>query len=312
MARRAASIWRAVTRSGSIALSPYWPKLSSVPALAAPWMRPLWALRNFVRIGCSMARTTSLHRPRSRRVAPRAPGLAFGEPLVLRHRVVLHDFALEDPDLDAARAVGRERGRDPIVDVGAQRVQRHATLAIPLHARDFRTAEPAGAIDADTLGTESHRRLHGPLHRPAECHAALELLRDRFGDELSVELGLADLDDVDDDIGVGEFRDLSAKLVDVGAFLADDHSGTGRMDRHPAFLVRSLDHDLRYRGLLELLHQSFADLHVFVQEQPVTALAGEPTRVPRPVYPEPEPDRIDLLTHDLLPPTPRPRPDAPR
>ena len=47
-ARRAASIWRAVTRSGSIALRPYWPKARFWPLVARPWMRPLCALRNLV------------------------------------------------------------------------------------------------------------------------------------------------------------------------------------------------------------------------------------------------------------------------
>ena len=50
MARRAASIWRAVMRSGSTALRPYEPKFSVVPPLAWPWMRPLKALRNLVRV----------------------------------------------------------------------------------------------------------------------------------------------------------------------------------------------------------------------------------------------------------------------
>src|SRR4051812_49206995 len=54
IARRAASIWRAVTRSGSIAFSPYSPKFRIVPPFALPWMRPLWALRNLVRFGCSI------------------------------------------------------------------------------------------------------------------------------------------------------------------------------------------------------------------------------------------------------------------
>src|SRR5690606_26967573 len=57
IARRAASIWRAVIRSGSMALRPYEPKLSAVPPLALPWMRPLKALRNLVFFGCSMVLT---------------------------------------------------------------------------------------------------------------------------------------------------------------------------------------------------------------------------------------------------------------
>src|SRR5205807_9229563 len=54
-ARRAASICRAVIRSGSIAFSPNWPNARVAALVAIPWMRPLCALRNFVRIGCSMA-----------------------------------------------------------------------------------------------------------------------------------------------------------------------------------------------------------------------------------------------------------------
>src|SRR6476661_4025539 len=104
MARRAASIWRAVRRSGSIAFRPYSPKASVAPLWATPLMRPLCALRNLVLIGCSM--TYSLGR-----VAARTSRLAFGHLLVLRHRIVLEDLALEDPHLHPAGAVGGERGR---------------------------------------------------------------------------------------------------------------------------------------------------------------------------------------------------------
>src|SRR3546814_5399416 len=56
IARRQASIWRAVTRAGSIAFRPKAPKLRSVPPLATPLMRPLKALRNLVRFGCNISR----------------------------------------------------------------------------------------------------------------------------------------------------------------------------------------------------------------------------------------------------------------
>src|SRR4051794_30041624 len=54
-ARRAASVLRAVTRSGSIAFRPNWPKDNVAPELATPWIRPLCAFRNFVFFGCIMA-----------------------------------------------------------------------------------------------------------------------------------------------------------------------------------------------------------------------------------------------------------------
>src|SRR5579864_7073428 len=71
MARRAASIWRAVRRSGSIAFRPKAPKSRLKPPLAAPLMRPLKALRYLVRLGCSMASYASLCSVRSTRAGVR-------------------------------------------------------------------------------------------------------------------------------------------------------------------------------------------------------------------------------------------------
>src|SRR5712671_5837531 len=233
-------------------------------------------------------------------VAARTRALALGHLLVLRHRIVLEDFALEDPDLDTAGAECGERGRHPVIDVGAQRMQRHTAFAIPLHARDFGAAETARAVDADTLGAQPHRRLHGALHRAAERDTALELLGDRFGDQRGVKLGLADLDDIDDDVRGRDIGNALAQLVDVGALLADHDTGTRRMDRHPALLVRTLDHDSRDRCLLQFLVQDLADLDILVQQLAVFVLAGEPTGIPRPVDAETQSDWIDLLTHRSL------------
>src|SRR4029078_4045399 len=141
---------------------------------------------------------------RSSSVATRPRIVALGHFLVLGHRVVLKDSALEDPDLDAAGAERGESGRDAVVDVGAQRVERHPAFAIPFHAGDFGAAEATRAVDTNAFGAETHRRLHRALHGAAECDAALELLGDRFGDQGGVEFGLADFDDVDDDIGIGD------------------------------------------------------------------------------------------------------------
>src|SRR5467141_1196670 len=182
-------------RSGAIALRPNWPNDNVAPEVATPWMRPLCAFRNFVFFGCIMAlspQTLSCARSGSVAAGPRT--VALGHLLVLRHRIVLEDFALEDPDLDAAGAERRKRGRNAVIDVGAQRVQRHAAFAIPFHARDFGAAETARAVDTNAFGAETHRRLHRPLHGAAESDAALELLRNRFGDQGGVEFGLADLD----------------------------------------------------------------------------------------------------------------------
>src|SRR4051812_48745800 len=208
-------------RSGAIAFRPNCPNDNVAPEVATPWIRPLCAFRNFVFFGCIMALSPQTFSTASRRVAARTGIVAFGHLLVLSHRIVLEDFALENPDLDAAGAERGERGRYPVIDVGAQRVQRHPAFAIPLHARDFGAAETARAVDTNAFGAETHRRLHRALHRAAERDAAFKLLRDRFGDQRGVELRLADFDDVDDHIGVGDTGDTLAQLVDVGTLLAD-------------------------------------------------------------------------------------------
>src|SRR5882757_4373754 len=300
-ARRAASIWRAVTRSGSIAFRPNCPKDKLAPEVATPWIRPLCAFRNFVFFGCIMALSPQTFSLASSGVAARPRIVAFSHLLVLGHRIMLEDFALEDPDLDAAGAERGERGGHAVIDVGAQRVQGHAALAIPFHAGDFGAAETARAVDTNAFGAETHRRLHRALHGAAECDAALELLGDRFGDQRGVELRLADLDDVDDDVGGGDVGNPLAQLVDVGALLADHDTGARRMDRHAALLVRTLDHDAGDSRLLEFLVQDLADLDVFMQELAVLVLAGEPTGIPRTVDAETQSDWIDLLTHRLLP-----------
>src|ERR1700687_117753 len=174
-------------RPGSTAFIPKAPKFSVVPPLARPWTRPLCTLRCLLRFGAripsaylfAVAITAAAVMP-----ALVAGGLRFGEALILRHRVMREDLALEHPHLDAAGAVGGLGRRLAVIDIGAQGVQWHPALAIPFHAGDLGAAEPAGTIDADALGAEPHRRLDGPLHRAAESDPALPLLGDALGDPL--------------------------------------------------------------------------------------------------------------------------------
>src|SRR6266705_1051175 len=117
MARRAASISRAVMRARLVAFRPNSPKDTLLPRWARPAIRPLNILRYLVRLGCIMAaysqsglrrrfgrRNSSHSRGRRCRWACARGSLAFGRRL-LELRLVEH-FALEDPDLHADHAVG--------------------------------------------------------------------------------------------------------------------------------------------------------------------------------------------------------------
>src|SRR3954467_9003404 len=143
------------------------------------------------------------------------------------------DLALVDPDLDADPAEGRLGLVEAVVDVGSQRVQGHAALAVELGARHLGAVEAAGALDPDTLGTGAHRGLHRLAHRAAELHAARELLGHALGDQLRVDLGVLDLEDVELDLLAGQLLELAADPVGLRAAAADHDARAGGVDVHP-------------------------------------------------------------------------------
>src|SRR6202008_105618 len=101
IARRAASICRAVSRPRVTALRPYSPKDTLAPRVATPLLRPFCSLRYFLLAGCSM-----FH-----------PWFAAGSLLGLGRRrggllALAENLALEHEDLHADRAVGRARFRE--------------------------------------------------------------------------------------------------------------------------------------------------------------------------------------------------------
>src|SRR5277367_6578968 len=111
------------------------------------------------------------------------------------------------------------------------------------------------AISAPPRRPQQVMRMPRPLHHTAERHAALELLRNVVGHELRVDLRLADFDDVQMHF-VGRIAlDFVLQLLDIRALFPDDDTGTCRMDRDAALLVRTLDDDARDARLLQAFAQ---------------------------------------------------------
>src|SRR6185436_14806738 len=105
IARRPASIWRAVSRPRVVAFSPYSPKETLAPRVATPLLRPFCSLRYFLLAGCSM-----FH-----------PWFPAGFLLGLGRRrhgllALAQHLALEHEDLDADRAVGGARFGESVLD----------------------------------------------------------------------------------------------------------------------------------------------------------------------------------------------------
>ena len=132
------------------------------------------------------------------------------------------NLAAEDPALDADGAVGGVRLGGSIFDVGAQRVQRHPPLVVPLVARHLGAAQAARTRQPNALGAELHRGLNGLLHGAAKRDPTLQLRRDVLGDQLRVGLGLADLLDVQEDLAGGQRLNFLLQGLDARAALADD------------------------------------------------------------------------------------------
>src|SRR5688572_10177217 len=286
IATRAASIWRFVIHAGSNACRPNSPNSTVPPRYALPRMRPRCCLRYLTRFGINM-----VVGPRSVRGGAR--GRRLGR---------LEHFAVEDPHLDAARAVGGVRRRPREVDVGPQRVKRDAAVAVGLVARHLRPAQAARAGDADALGARAHGRGQRLLHGAAERDTLLELLRDVLGHQLGVEVGPLDLLDVELDVLLGQRLELGRQLVDLLALPADDQAGTRRADRDRHLRRLALDDDLADARLEQAVLQVALEEDVFLEQLgEVLRLGREPPRVPGLHDPEPEPDRMRFLSHHSPP-----------
>src|SRR5665647_2929860 len=152
MARRAASIWRAVRRPRAIAFRPNSPKLTLLPRVAIPVFRPFCSLRNFLLAGCSM-------------LYSRLSCFLFRFGRDWRNSFLIRNFTFEYPNLHAYDSVSGLGLGCTVIDIGAQSVQWHTAFAIPLGAGDLNAVQTARAHYLDALRTEAHRILHRALHR---------------------------------------------------------------------------------------------------------------------------------------------------
>src|SRR4029453_11395053 len=77
-------------------------------------------------------------------------------------------LTLVEPHLDPDRAVGRERLREAIVDVGPQRLQRQLPVQIPLGPRDRSAVQATRDAHLDAARAEAQPRFDGLAHRAPE------------------------------------------------------------------------------------------------------------------------------------------------
>src|SRR5205807_8437732 len=105
--------------------------------------------------------------PAAPAVAATAAGLRRLRSLDLREVLLEaggHDLALVDPHLHANAAERGARLIEAVVDVGAQRVERHAAVGVALGASHLRAAEAPGDLHFHTLGAGADRARERALH----------------------------------------------------------------------------------------------------------------------------------------------------
>src|SRR5215212_6658065 len=141
------------------------------------------------------------------------------------------DVTLVDPHLHADAAEGGAGLVQAVVDVRAERVQRHPALAVELRPAHLRAAEATGALHADALDLRAALgRLHGLAHGATEAHAAGQLLGHGLRDELGIGLGVLDLEDVQLHLLAGELLQLAPDAVGLRATTPDDDARAGGVD----------------------------------------------------------------------------------
>ena len=170
------------------------------------------------------------------------------------------DFTLEHPDLDTDDAVRRCCFRRCIIDVGTQRMKRHATFAIPFTTGDFRTIQTTRAHDLDALGTKAHGVLHRALHGTTEHDALFELLGDRVGNQLRIKFRLADLFDADMNRHAHDLLQCRAQRVDLFALFADNDTRASRKNGHAGVLGRTLDQHTANGSMLQFFLEVITNL----------------------------------------------------
>src|SRR5258706_13077986 len=130
-----------------------------------------------------------------------------------------------NPALDPDRAIGRERDRVAVIDVRLERRQRDRAGDALLAAGNFSATEAAADHHLDSLGAGLHRCLGALLENAAETGPLLQLLGDRLGHELGIQIRILHSNHGDRAaLALDEVFNLLAELVDFSALGADHAS----------------------------------------------------------------------------------------
>ena len=171
---------------------------------------------------------------------------------------------------------------------------------IGLAAGDFRAAQTAAAGALDALRAQTGRSLHRLLHGATEGNSLFELRSDVLSDELCVEVGAANLDDVQSDALAELLLQLQTELFNLLTALADDDAGTGAVQIDLNAGIAALDLDLGDACGIKSLLEILTDVIVLNDQVADLVVAGIPAGIPVLDYADAQTMRINFLSHSNL------------
>jgi len=164
---------------------------------------------------------------------------------------------------------------------------------MPLAPSNLSTVQTSTHLDLDSLGAKSQRLFDGFPHRASKGDALLELRRNLFRLQLSIQFRLVNLLNLYQYLSAGLGRQIALQLVNLSTFATDDDARARRVDDDLEAIGCAFDVDMRNactrKSLLQIAMQRLG-----------VGLSREPAGVPRLVESEPKSVRVDLLTQDSL------------
>jgi len=211
------------------------------------------------------------------------------------------NIAFINPDFDADDTKGGVRFRQTIVDISAQGVQGDFPLDFFLGASDFRSTQPPANHDANAFCIGAHGFLHCLLHGAAEGDALLQLFRDTAPDQVGIEFGLANLQDVETHALLGFLLKRGTQSIDLFATLANDDTRFGGMNNDRDLVCGgALDLDTRDSRVRQLFLDHLTQFEI-LREKILIITLSVPARLPAFYDAEPEPYGMHFMSQKCPP-----------
>ena len=133
-------------------------------------------------------------------------------------------------------------------------MKRDLAFMITFSASDFGAAETPGNANFNTKSTLLHGDLNSTLHGATEGYTTLKLRSDILRDQLSIHIGIFNLDDVDLDLlTAGEITHFLREALNFLTAATDNNTWAGGVYGDTNTVPCPLDNDTGNRSLLKLL-----------------------------------------------------------